>query len=99
MRGSSNTGARRVRAKIDEVPGPERFPINVASASNGAQVKSGIVQAEIDLSGNVLEEELVSAADPALSESALDLVKSIQSPAGETQRQAYINVRYIPESQ
>jgi hypothetical protein len=78
---------------------PERFPINVPSASTGAAVKSVIVHAEIDLNGNVLEGELVSAADPALADSALDLVKNIKFPAAQTQRQAYVNVRYLPQAQ
>jgi len=89
MRGSCSTGARRVRAKIDAAP--ERFPINVPSASAGALVKSVIVRAEIDLNGNVWEEEL--------ADSALDLVKNIKFPAEQTQRQACANVRYLPESQ
>jgi hypothetical protein len=57
-----------------------------------------IVHCSIDVYGNVLEQELASAADPALAEIALDLVKETNFSAQGAQRQAYINVRFNPPS-
>jgi hypothetical protein len=47
--------------------------------------------------GNVLEEELSAASDPALAQPALDLVKKTNLPhTAFFQRQEYINVRFAP---
>jgi hypothetical protein len=78
---------------------PERFPINVPSASINGVIKPVIVHAAIDINGNILEEELASATDPALAESALNLVRQTNFQAQGDQRQAYINVRFIPALQ
>ncbi len=71
----------------------QRFPLNVGDVSGVA--KPVIVHATIGEDGRVIEEELSAASDPALAQSALDLVKKT-SFAGvrATQRDEYINVRF-----
>lgn len=75
-----------------------RFPVKTPNPLPSKLVQPVIVHAEIDADGNVLEEELCAAADPALAKAALDLVKksSFQHSA-QTQYQAYINVRFMPQ--
>jgi len=75
-----------------------RFPIDVPSASVSGLAKPVIVHASVDGSGRVVEEELSSASDAALAQTALDVVKNAKFAAGDTQRQMYINVRFVPES-
>ncbi len=78
---------------------PERFPIEIPSASINGKTYPVIILASIDVSGNVLEEELASSSDGALVQSALDLVRKTTFPAQGEQRQAYINVKFTPVSQ
>jgi hypothetical protein len=78
---------------------PERFPIEIPSASINGKTYPVIILASIDVSGNVLEEELASSSDSALVQSALDLVRKTTFPAQGEQRQAYINVKFTPVSQ
>jgi hypothetical protein len=75
-----------------------RFPIDVPSASVSGLAKPVIVHASVDGSGKVVEEELSSASDAALAQTALDVVKNAKFAAGDTQQQMYINVRFVPES-
>jgi hypothetical protein len=84
---------------IDRGELPVRFPMEVRSASIFGTAKPVIVHASIDGGGNVLEEELSSAADPALAQTALDLVRKAKFAQSRTQRQHYINVRFVPASQ
>ena len=75
-----------------------RLQINSPNPLPAQTVQPVIVHAEIDGNGAVLEEELCAAADPALAQAALDLVKQTKWPSVPlTQRQAYINVRYMPQ--
>jgi len=78
---------------------PERFPIVFPSASVAGAIKPVIVHCSIDINGNVLEEELASASDPALAQIALDLVQKTNFSAQGVQRQAYINVRFTPAAE
>jgi hypothetical protein len=78
---------------------PMRFPLEVSNASVSGTAKPVIVHASTDTEGNVVEEELSSAADPALAQAALDLVRNTKFPQAGVQRQLYINVRYVPVSQ
>jgi hypothetical protein len=71
---------------------PERFPMNLPDPVAGDTIKPVLVHVEIDIQGNVFEEELLSAADPALAERALQLVKSTRFAAQGTQRQAAVNI-------
>jgi len=76
-----------------------RFQIRTPNPYPSKIVQDVIIHAEIDGAGNVLEEELSAASDPALVQAAFDLVK--QGPyrkVGSTQWQAYINVRFMPQS-
>jgi beta-lactamase regulating signal transducer with metallopeptidase domain len=75
---------------------PMRFAINVPSASVSGMVKPVMVHASVDRSGKVTEEELLAASDPALVQAARELVKNTTFQADGTQRQMYINVRYVP---
>jgi len=76
-----------------------RFQIRASNPFPSRFVQPVIVHAEIDGSGNVLEQEVSAASDPALVQAAFDLVK--QGPyrkVGSTQWQAYVNVRFMPQS-
>jgi TonB family protein len=77
---------------------PTRFPIEVPSASVAGLARPVIVHASVDGSGKVIEEEISSASDPALAQTALEVVKSAKFAAANTQQQMYINVRFVPES-
>ena len=57
-----------------------------------------IVLASIAETGDVLEAEVAMASDPGLAQEALDAVKNRTFPGGN-QRQAYINVRFLPPQQ
>jgi hypothetical protein len=79
---------------------PLRFPLNVPNPYPSKTIQPVIVHAEVDPEGNVLEEEVSAASDPALAQPALDLVKKTNLPhAAFFQRQEYINVRFHPTSQ
>ncbi len=74
---------------------PTRFSVNVPSPLPSKTIQPVIVHAEVDPAGNVLEEELSAASDPALAQPALDLVKKMNLPHTPfAQRQEYINVRF-----
>ena len=74
-----------------------RFPMKTPNPSTSKFVQPVIVEAEIDGKGNVIEEELCAAADPALARAALDLVKKTHFlHRAWTQYQAYINVKFMP---
>jgi hypothetical protein len=80
--------------------GPQRIRMNAFDAAVTGAIKPVMVCAEINSDGKVLEVELLSAADPALAQRALDLIRNRQFPAAQNiQRQAYINVRFAPTSQ
>lgn len=75
-----------------------RFPIDIAGGSTTGVVQPVIVHAEIDPDGNPIEAEISAASDPALAQRALELVKAGHfAPQGNAQRQAYINVRFLPQ--
>ena len=74
-----------------------RLRLNAPSPVPFELVQPVIVHAQIDGEGKVVEEELSAAADLALAQPALDLVKRSAFPrAARMQRQAYINVRFMP---
>jgi beta-lactamase regulating signal transducer with metallopeptidase domain len=78
---------------------PSRFPVNVPNPFPSKTIQPVIVHADVDGAGNVLEEELSAASDPALAQPALDLVRQMSLPhAAFTQRQEYVNVRFHPTS-
>ncbi len=76
-----------------------RFAIDIPNTSISGLAKPVIVHACVDGSGNVVEEEPSSISDPALAQQALELVKKTRFGATGTQRQMYINVRFVPVSQ
>jgi hypothetical protein len=79
---------------------PARFPMNVPNPFPSKTIQPVIVHAEVDPAGNVLEEELSAASDPALARPALDLVRKANLPhTAFAQRQEYVNVRFHPSSQ
>jgi hypothetical protein len=79
---------------------PTRFAIDSPVASPTGTVQPVIVHAQIGADGRVLEAELSAASNPALAQSALDQVRQTTfPPTGFTQRQAYINVRFVPAAQ
>jgi beta-lactamase regulating signal transducer with metallopeptidase domain len=74
-----------------------RFQIRTTNPLPSKLVQPVIVHAGIGGDGGVLEEEVSAASDPALAQAALDLVKHVNLPyVPLTQRQAYINVRFMP---
>jgi hypothetical protein len=90
------TDAMIARGRVATLDLPGRFPMQVANASVTGDGKPVIVHASIDGSGNVVETELSSASDPALAQAALDMVKTQNFPQSGSQRQVYINVRFVP---
>ncbi len=75
-----------------------RYQIRTPNPLASKLVQPVIVHVEVDGSGKVLEEELSATSDPALVQTAFDLVK--QGPfrnVGSTQWQAYVNVRFMPQ--
>lgn len=74
-----------------------RFPIPAQERTTLKEIQPVVVHVTINRQGNLLEEELVSAADPALGRKALQIVRDSKfSPIEATQREAYINVRFSP---
>jgi hypothetical protein len=79
--------------------GPERFAIDVPSPSPSTVVRPVIVQAEADVTGHVVETQLLSASDASLAALALQAVQNnVLEPLG-TQRQVFVNVRFLPAGQ
>ena len=76
---------------------PERFPMEVPNPSVRG-IQPVIVVAEIDGQGNVVEEEVSAAADPALAQSALDLVMKTHFGQVGSHRETYVNVKFVPAS-
>jgi hypothetical protein len=59
-------------------------------------VKPVIVHASVDGQGTVVAEELSIASDPALAQTALDLVKARSFPPNANIREIYVEVRFVP---
>ncbi len=79
---------------------PARFPIDVPNPLPSKIIQPVIVHAEVDPAGNLLDEEVSAASDPALAQIALDVVKATNLPhTAFAQRQEYINVRFHPATQ
>ncbi len=86
------------------IRGPLRFPQfahNAITASG--TIQPVIVHAVLDVAGKVLEAESLDIANAALSEAALQLVRSgnYGPPAGRgvvpVQREVFINVQFVPQ--
>ena len=75
---------------------PTRFGLVGRIPSTTGTIQPVIVHAQISGDGVVTEAELSAASDPSLTQSALDQVRQSSFPPTGTQRQAYINVRFIP---
>lgn len=75
----------------------ERTPLNTSNPFPAKTIEPVMVEAELDGKGEVVEEELCAAADPALAQPALDLVKKtrFRHRAG-TQYQLFVNVKFRP---
>ncbi|PYP92932.1 MAG: hypothetical protein DMG65_02780 [Candidatus Angelobacter sp. Gp1-AA117] len=81
---------------------PMRFPqiVKSAAAGSGAIVQPVIIHAIIGEDGKVLDAEILPGGNPALEQSALEIVKNTAySPvrAEHAQREAFINVKFMPE--
>jgi len=75
---------------------PMKMRMNVAGPSSGDTVQPVMIHAQLDAEGNVLEAELSATANPALTQSALDIVKKMHLGGSS---QTYVNVRFVPNSQ
>ncbi|MBZ5575884.1 MAG: M56 family metallopeptidase [Acidobacteriia bacterium] len=78
--------------------GPERFPLNLPSPSSSGAIQPVMVEAEVGVDGHILEQEVLAAADPSLAAPALEAVRSNPLPALGTQRQIFVNVRFLPRA-
>jgi len=79
--------------------GPERFAMDVPSPSAAAAIRPVIVQAEVDVTGHVVDTLLLSASDVSLSAQGLQAVQNnVLEPLG-TQRKVFVNVRFLPGRQ
>lgn len=81
---------------------PERFPMQVAAAIPGNMIQPAIVHATFDTQGTVIEAEALQSS--SLGAAALEKVKAMQfgmiktaSGAPPVEREAYINVRLVPQ--
>ena len=74
-----------------------RTQLRVPGPSQTSVVLPVLIHAQISGTGQVMEEEVAAASDPALVQDALDLVRKTRfASSGTAQRQAYINVRFVP---
>jgi hypothetical protein len=73
-----------------------KIPLNVPGSTSGDTVQPVMIHAQLDGQGNVVEAELSAAANPSLTQSALDLVKKMHFGGGS---HIYVNVRFVPASQ
>jgi hypothetical protein len=71
-----------------------RFPMAAQNPEGHKMIQPVIVHAMIGRDGNVVEQELAAASDPALGESAIELVKKANFMKSAQLRTAYINVRF-----
>lgn len=79
---------------------PKRLPLNTPNPVPSKNIEPVIVAAVIDGGRNVIEEELCAAADPALAQAALDLVKQTRfAHRPSTQYQLFVNVKFMPSGQ
>ena len=77
---------------------PIMMPLDVTGTMSSDIVQPVVIHAELDGQGNVLDVELSAAADPKLTQSALDMVSKLKlGRSGSSQ--AYISVRFVPVSQ
>jgi hypothetical protein len=76
--------------------GNQRFPLVVHDPTNSGVLKQVIVHALMDSEGNVVDSVFSAAADTALIQTAMDLVKRTKFSVGTQQTDAYINVRFVP---
>jgi hypothetical protein len=81
---------------------PTRFPVPGNAPAPGSAIQPVIVHAIIDSTGAVKESEVLQTS--SVSEAALSLVTGMTFPdvkpaagASPTEREAYINVRFLPE--
>jgi len=73
-----------------------RFATNTTGPATASAVLPVIVHITIDANGTVADAEVSAAADPALSKSAVDLVRHMGFSEGRIQRETYVNVRFMP---
>jgi len=71
-----------------------RFPLATHDPTNSGVLKQVIVHATADDQGNLVETEISAAADPALADQAIAVVRSSKFARGRMD--AYINVRFMP---
>jgi hypothetical protein len=76
---------------------PGRMTLFNPSAIVSDAVKPVIVHASVDGQGIVVAEELSIASDPALTQTALDVVKGHAFPPNANVREIYVEVRFVPE--
>jgi len=84
--------------RVVELAMPIRMPL-MADGASGAVVQPVIVHAQLNGDGTLSDEEISAASDPALAQRALELVKAMTFSSQGAQRQAYINVRFMPAAQ
>jgi hypothetical protein len=78
--------------------GPSRWFWDAPSANvSDAAAKPVIVHASVDGQGTVVAEELSIASDPALAQTALDLVKAKGFPPNGNTREIYVEVRFVAQ--
>lgn len=84
--------------------GPFRFPESVRTpAGHNGVIQPVIVHVILDQKGKVLDAEVLQNSDPALASAALEVVSHssylpAQQRGGLLQREAFINVKFIPSS-
>jgi beta-lactamase regulating signal transducer with metallopeptidase domain len=91
--------ARIVEGPIVSIDPPARAPLNTPNPFAAKLIQPVIVEAVINDAGRAIEVQLCAAADPALVQTALDLVKNLRyRHRAFTQYQIYVNVKFMPSA-
>lgn len=80
-----------------ELPGKLSF--SAPSPLGGNSIQPVIVHAQIDGEGKVTDVEACTAAEPSLVQSALDMVAKRDFGRSGSQRQTYVEVKFVPTAQ
>lgn len=73
-----------------------RFPIDAPGPASASMMLPVMVHTIIGVNGKAIEAEVSAAAEPALSQAALEMVRNMSFEPGHGQRETYVNVRFMP---
>ena len=94
LAGTASLKAEAGMQRTVTAPMNQRFPLFAHDPTNSGVIKPVIVHVTVDDQGNVVESEVSAAADPALVDQAIALVK--RSKFSAQRMDAYVAVRFRP---